>query len=431
MLGSTGMDVYPDHLWELVLYGLPPVIDLFPDHLFFDNDLIWHQQQLGEKGLIATANLIVKGDKLYGNNYISDLVQRISRTRVYKSKAEYYFKGWPYLVINSILNFALIKGIKTFYSPSADYSLHHTDPNRSVKRPLFDRVYDHVIQKHYKAKREKDWWKIDIAENRDKIVIGKKEKRAIAKGKVICICHDIERGLGHVNIDNRLAAFANKKGSSMLTRMLAIEKEMAVKASYNVVGVLFNELRDQIEKEGHCLAFHSYDHRVIKGRLLKKFYANTSGKIRHLLDQINARFAGNQLAKCRDVDYRIKGYRAPQSVLTAELSDNNLCFHNFEWLGYYFPKTNRPEPVLENRVVKIPIQFDDYHMYSKGINFKDWQHTVIQKIKENNFLAIGLHDCYGNYWLPKYRDFLETIRPMAQLKTLNEVANEVFLTNGS
>ena len=33
------------------------------------------------------------------------------------------------------------------------------------------------------------------------------------------------------------------------------------------------------------------------------------------------------------IDYRIKGYRPAQSRITAELTDANLAFHNFEWLA--------------------------------------------------------------------------------------------------
>ena len=41
----------------------------------------------------------------------------------------------------------------------------------------------------------------------------------------------------------------------------------------------------------------------------------------------------HQLPRCREVDYRIKGYRPPRSQITPELSDRNLLFHNFEWLA--------------------------------------------------------------------------------------------------
>ena len=57
--------------------------------------------------------------------------------------------------------------------------------------------------------------------------------------------------------------------------MLRIENELGVKATYNVVGSCMNEVRATIEGDGHCIAFHSYDHKI-----------NT-----------------DQLPNCREVDY--------------------------------------------------------------------------------------------------------------------------------
>ena len=129
--------------------------------------------------------------------------------------------------------------------------------------------------------------------------------RGVPDGKIVCVCHDIERGFGHVETDPDLAALADKTGPNNLLKMLRIENELGVKATYNVVGCFMNEVRAIIEADGHCVAFHSYDHKI-----------NT-----------------DQLAYCREIDYRIKGYRATQSKITAELTDENLCFHNFEWLA--------------------------------------------------------------------------------------------------
>ena len=55
----------PDKMWEVVLYATRPLIDEFPEKLFFDDDLIWHQQQFDKAGQIATANLVLDGNNLY------------------------------------------------------------------------------------------------------------------------------------------------------------------------------------------------------------------------------------------------------------------------------------------------------------------------------------------------------------------------------
>src|SRR4030095_1095577 len=93
-----------NQLWEIVLYAARPVIDEFPNELFFDDDLVWHQQQFGKTGQIATANVLLDGDQLYSMVHISDLVQRISRKREYKTRIENRFKGWHHLLLNAILN---------------------------------------------------------------------------------------------------------------------------------------------------------------------------------------------------------------------------------------------------------------------------------------------------------------------------------------
>lgn len=88
-----------DQLWETVIYATPPLIHGFPEEFFFDDDLIWHQQQFGKIGQIATANLVVDGDRCYSMVHISDLVQRISRRREYKTRIENRFKGWNHMLL--------------------------------------------------------------------------------------------------------------------------------------------------------------------------------------------------------------------------------------------------------------------------------------------------------------------------------------------
>ncbi len=44
-----------DHLWEVVLFALPPTLDELPTDLFFDDDLMWHRQQFSMVGQVAVA----------------------------------------------------------------------------------------------------------------------------------------------------------------------------------------------------------------------------------------------------------------------------------------------------------------------------------------------------------------------------------------
>jgi hypothetical protein len=419
----------PNKSWEIILYAYSPLVDEFPEELFFDNDLIWHQQQFGKIGQIATANLVFDGEKLFGMNYISDLVQRISRRRDYKTRIENRFKGWPYMLLNSIVNFAVENNIKKIYSPTADLAIENTDSLRNVQKELFERVYDRAVRKHFEIMKKGKWWEIDVAKNREKLVIPEKRQEILVNGKTICLCHDIERGVGHEGIDASLVDLANKMAPQSLDEMLTIEKELNVKATYNVLGCFFDEVKSKIKADGHCLAFHSYDHKIYNVRAYQRVYDKIVDIIRRNITKKPDRKFRGQLVKCRQVDYRIKGYRPPRSRITPELSDMSLCYRNFEWLASSKNSLGIKRPQMENRIVKIPILFDDFKMYKLGVKYEEWEKEAIDTIRENDFVAFCLHDCYATFWLPHYRGFLKKIRGLGTFKTLNEVADEVIFSN--
>lgn len=405
-------DLELDQLWETVIYATPPLIHEFPKELFFDDDLIWHQQQFGKIGQIATANLVVDGDRCYSMVHISDLVQRISRRREYKTRIENRFKGWNHMLLNSTLNFALENNLKTVYSPTSDLAIENTDPSRNVGREMFERIYDRNVHDLFRADKQGRWWVIDVNENKDRIVVPEAKQELIPAEKTICLCHDIERGFGHVDVDPDFARFAHETSQANLEEMLLIEEESGVETTYNVLGLILNAVRASIEKNGHSIAFHSYNHQIEK---------SDSPRVVDL----------DQLSKCRELDYRIKGYRPPQSRITAELSDENLSFHNFEWLANWEYSRETIFPKMRNRIVKIPILFDDFDIYSNGMEYERWEENALESIKQNDFVAFCLHDCYGQFWLPHYRRFLDKIRSLGKLRTLNEVASEVILSNAN
>jgi len=403
-------------LWEIVLYALPPVIDQFPADLFFDRDIVWHQQHFGKKGQIATANVVLEEDKLYSMVHQSDLVQRISRRRDLKTQIENRFKGWNHLLLNSILSFAVEREIKAVYLPTADLALRNTDPNRSVGREMFERIYDRAVHQLYHAERISDWWVVDILRNRERIVVPAKRTHDAPSAKTICLSHDVERGHGHQEVDPGFARSANRESPAHLKEMLEMEADMNVKATYNVVGSILPEVRGDIEGGGHCIGFHSFDHQVEKTSRFVKWYH----KLRRPIEP------QEQLPRCRDVDYRIKGYRPPQSRITPELNDENLCFHNFEWFAsstYSLGMLAAPD--LKNRLVRLPILFDDFDLYRRKMNYPEWEREAIRQIEQNQFVAFSMHDCYAHFWLPHYKRFLETLTSLGQLKTFDEVAGEV------
>ena len=236
-MGST----IRDKVFLILLHAPKHLLKDLPRELFFDDDLVWHQQQFGKEAHIGFAYVVRSRSRLYGLNYVSDIVQRISRRREYKTSIEKRFRGWVEMIFNSVVNFALEIGVRTIYSPSADLVMAHTDSARHPQRELFDRVYDRGWRKQFIANREDGWWVMDVAENKDRVVQGKQETELVEDEKTICICHDIERGLGHLDADPAWAAHANTYAPRALEEMLEIEATMNVKSSYNVVGTLLGE----------------------------------------------------------------------------------------------------------------------------------------------------------------------------------------------
>ena len=393
-----------NNIYEVILYAEASVIDEFPQELFFDDDLVWHQQQLAIPGQIATANLVVEGNSLYTMVHISDLVQRISRKREHKTRIENKFKGWHHLLLNAILNFAQERNLHKVYSCNSDLALQNTDRKRNVQRELFERIYDRNLHELFQVLPHGSWWSIDVAANREKIINPEIQEEELPTQKTICLCHDIEEGFGHTQADPAFAEFAHRESPAKLDEMLQKERKLNVKATYNVLGNFFQRVREKIEADGHCLAFHSYDHGFDEKQPI-------------------------QLQLCRNIDYRIKGYRPPQSKITEGLSDEHLTFHNFEWLASSTRSLGFQTPKMLNRLVKLPVQFDDFAMYKEGMSYEDWEGRAIEKILSEDVSIFCLHDCYAHFWLRNYESFLGKLLNIGKLTTLNEIAAAITLAS--
>lgn len=393
----------PRQLRELVLWAEPGVIAEFPRDVFFDPDVVWHQQHFGRPGQVATADLMLDGDRVWTTNHLSDLVQRIGRRRELRTRIENRFQGWHALLLHAVLTYAGERGLRTVHTPSAALALSHTDPARPPRPELFERVYDRVVTRLFDARREGDWWVLDVGTNRGMLVRPTAGDEALAAGPAVCVCHDVERGSGHLDVDPEFARRAEETSPASLEAMLRIERERGVRATYSVVGAILPEIRGEIEACGHALAFHSYDHAV------------------------EGPSAGNQLARCRKVDYRIKGYRPPQSVLTPELSDENLARHNVEWLASSAHSFGTDHVELRSGVVRLPILLDDWELYVRGEAYDVWEARALERLAGRSFAAFSLHDCYGPFWLPRYEQLLDRVQELGRLRTLDEVAADAVL----
>ena len=217
--------------------------------------------------------------------------------------------------------------------------------------------------------------------------------------KTIAIFHDIERGHGHRDVDPAFARHADQVAPPALTRMLEIESQAGVRASYTVLGIIFDDVVSEVAKGQHAVGFHSFDHNV----------EQTASNSRY------------QVSQCRAKDDRIQGYRPPQSKITPEL-DRVLADAGFEWLASSVRSLGTEVPVRRDGLVRIPVVADDYDLYRGRLDFRQWEEQVLAAVDEHEFAAVGLHDCYAEFWLDDYRGFLDRIAAKGALKTFDEVA---------
>ena len=396
MTGSSD----PDRHWEILLHAEPPTIDEFPPDLFFDDDLVWHQQQLGLPGHIASVNAVLDGEDVWSTGHVSDVVQRIALRREHKTRIDTVFGGWHDMLLNGLLWFAAERGARRVYVPRAPLAIANTGRRRWVKPELFERIYDRDVNRLYGAQSSGDWWRVDVEANRERIVAPVLRRETRSRSRIVCLCHDVEGGLGHVGVDDALAAHADRTWRASVAEMLRIEGEHGARATYNVVGRLLPQVRPEIEDGGHCLAFHSFDHRLE---------------------------ADSQLERCRSLDYRLKGYRAPRSLITPELTDERLLFHNFEWLAASPNRIGVTAPVLQRRIVRVPVDFDDFSLYDEHVDYADWQKRTLATIEARDVTVFSLHDCYADLWLPRYDELLARVSSLAELWTVDDLAADATL----
>jgi hypothetical protein len=121
----------------------------------------------------------------------------------------------------------------------------------------------------------------------------------------------------------------------------------------------------------------------------------------------------------------VRGFRPPQSRITAEWDDFNLVYRNFEWCG-----TSSRElgslPALRDHLVKIPIKLDDFPLFKAAMPFSEWERRLIAEIENSEFLAFGMHDCYADLWLPHYPALLEKIARLGEIRTFDAVADDAI-----
>jgi len=389
------------NVWQINLYS--PWIEDFPPELFTDPVVNWHNQQFGRPGLIASAGLFIDEGSLYVSLLQSDLCQQIAKNRRLKeicaSRLNNRFRYWYEILYNAILDFASDLGLQRVYSPTAEQIVRTTV--KTIDPALFFQVYD-FCQSRYEVRRElvgsAAYWCLDVARNADRIVRLKRGSSATGPQLpplAICIFHDIEE-----NVDSDVSP---GECQAALRRMLDVEREQGVRATYNVLGQLFARKAPLITTHtGHSIAFHTYNHRL--GSL-------------------------DQLPQLRAVDLQVKGYRTAQSVITEELTDYGLSFHNFEWLMSSADSFGFALPRLENGIVKIPAHLDDYPLSTGELDYGQWTNRVMATTEERAFVSIGLHDCYSKFWIERYPELLDRLKRVGELWTCDQLTNQVYFAD--
>jgi len=388
------------NLYTTDFYGLP-------DELFWDPEINWHHQQLGVKGLIAAAGLWLSDNTATITTLQSDLCQQLyrhSRLRnSCKTQVETHFKYWYAILFNAVLDYCAVTGLSVLYAPTGEQIVRNT--MKSITPDLFLRIYNYP-QTHYRCHRmrrgDAEYWEIPVEANLPRVVrlrpCGPAARPDYTSRPQICIFHDIEE-----NVDTAISAATCVEN---LGRMLAIEKDFGVDATYDVLGTLLGRKRTEIcaSNPRHSIAFHSFDHRI------EDF---------------------NQLQQCRQVDLRVRGYRAPRSRITAELNDYELTFFNFEWLASSAFSLGFDSCKLENGLIKIPIDVDDYPLFTGAVGYDDWEHNLLQCAREKQFFAFGLHDCYAELWLNRYPQLLLKLKDIGDLVSADALCDRMLLEERS
>jgi len=208
----------------------------------------------------------------------------------------------------------------------------------------------------------------------------------------VCVLHDIEG-----NLDAEVPASSCERN---LERMLVAERNRSIRGTYNIVGKLLETFKPRIARDGHEIGFHSYNHDVTDLR---------------------------QLPQARSVDLQIKGYRPPQSMITPELSAYNLSYWNFEWLASSRYGLGKDDCYVDRGIAVIPIDIDDYPLYTGEFNFDRWVDHILERIHDREIYAFSLHDCYAETWIEHYPALLDAISRLAEFGTCDDVAGRLFL----
>jgi peptidoglycan/xylan/chitin deacetylase (PgdA/CDA1 family) len=191
-------------------------------------------------------------------------------------------------------------------------------------------------------------------------------------------CHDATPAIAtfYHDIEQNLDSEARPEQCREIVRaFLAIEKRHDVRATYNIAGKLIAEQPDMIDwiaRDGHEVAFHSYDHR-------------RDWSARHYCEQIDS---------CRDLSEAIRGYRSPRSEIDLP-AVTHLWDRGFLWNA---EGDSRSEPYFIHRgLVRLPITTDDWPLHRGVLSQESFASQFTALLDRRPYVAIGFHDSVTSF----------------------------------
>jgi len=384
----------PAAQWEILLHATSPRLDGVPRELFFDDDIVWHKRQYGMDGHVAFGFVAVDGDRMFGLNYVADVVQRISRRRELKTRIETALRGWAYMLLNGLLNFAVEMRIRTFFSPTAELVMQNSRPAQPA---LFERIYDHAVGALFVVRRQGPWWVIDVEANRHRLVRPEPRTAPTRPEAMFCLVHD----LGTRDTAGRPAVTGPFQAMRLVEDTARVAKELGWPVTFIAPRAVFDEVRHRVAGEGHALGFASDD-------------------------ALASRELGAELVRCRSVDQRTKGYRLADARPAESREAVELCYHKFDWLLVAGSRTKGAMLALERGVVNIPISLDDRAL--AGLESDTWASELDAIVNTRLPVVVSLGESWSRLDLDRRRRLLERVPIQVDVKTCDQLSEAFTLS---
>lgn len=384
----------PAAQWEILLHAASPRLREIPRDLFFDDDVVWHKRQYGMDGHVAFAFVAAHGDRMFGLNYVSDVVQRISRRRELKTRIETVLRGWTHMLLNGLLNFAVEMGIRTFFSPTAGLVMENSRP---AQPELFERIYDRTLNALFEVRRRGRWWVVDVEANRHRLVRPEPRLAPVRPTATLCLVHEV----GAPDAGGRPVGPGPSAAIRRVEEATRVVKELGCPVTFMAPRTVFEEVRGRVAGEKHALGFAS-DHPLISREL------------------------GPELVGCRGLDQRTKGYRLAGARPAEPGEALELCYHKFDWLLVAGGQARGATVGLERGVVNIPIALDDHALDEPECDRWASELEAILSTKRPAVVSLG-----ASWWqlgLDRRRRLLERVTRSADLKTCDQLTEAFILS---